>query len=995
MSIVDKELEQLKDWKKNKIMNKVCEKNKEGEKWYFCDGPPYATGAMHPGLAYNKCAKDSILRYKRWKGYNVRARAGYDTHGLPIEVKVEKELKLKQKNDIETVGVEKFIETCKHFATEHLSKMSEDFMRAGVWMDFEDPYLTYTNDFLESVWGAIKKVHENGYLYRGVSVLPYCPRCETPMANYELEYGMKTSPSIFVKFKTVGDEKTYLVIWTTTPWTLISNMAVMVHPSETYVKIIPEGSDEIWIVGKARMDILAGKLNMSFTVVEEISGKRLNDIEYSHPLGIRPEVQRKVVLSDEFVTMEEGSGLVHCAPGHGPEDYIIGKRYDIEPFSPLDNRGKFNSDAGKYEGKQVPDVNDEIIEELTELGLLLDSGKIEHRYPHCWRCKTHLIFRTMKQWFAKISDAKTKMVEEIDETVWVPEFARARFSDFVSNAPDWCISRQRYWGIPVPIWVNQEDETDYIVIGSFAELPKKLEDYHRPYVDKIVIKKDNKTYKRVPDVLDVWIDSGCVVQANLKPEEGEEYEKAKFIFEGKDQTRGWFYSLLGIGVMSQNKAPYETVMMHGFFVDEKGEKMSKSVGNFIPFDKIAEKYGADAFRVWSLQAVPWEDLIFTWDSVKEAYSFINTVDNMAVFLSRFAEHVEYLVPEISEFTNIEDGWLISRFNQVIKQYEENYDKYMYHLAIRDLIYFILEDVSRFYMKIIKSRDDEQGLKILKYVYVESMKLLNLVAPFVTERAYKTVVAKPKESICLENWPKQIGLVDEVLLADMEVAKEIINTIISARQKNNIKLRWPVDEILIYAYDDISLTAARRLSNVVKLMTNVHTVETINKKKGNINIIFKEGFEKTKEIEDKIKENLDEYEKKLNIGQSIEIDGLKLTQENLQVTETVEDYDVSYFTGGKIYLHTKLPKKVIEEGISREVIRRIQNMRKEKKLVEKDEISVVYSADDNLEKIIDIFRDEITKTVNAKDFVRGNPEGIEWKIQGPKKDYVFKVQITKL
>ena len=997
MNIADKEIEQLKKWEKDKAYDKVNNKNKEGEEWYFCDGPPYATGQMHPGTAYNKCAKDAILRYKRWRGYNVLARAGYDTHGLPIEVKVEKDLGVKHKNDIEKIGVEKFIKKCKEFATEHLSKMSKDFIRAGVWMDFDDPYLTYTREYIEPVWGAIKKINDNGLLYRGSSVLPYCPRCETPLANYELEYSMIKSPSIFVKFKVKDTENEYLIIWTTTPWTLVANMAVMVHPSETYVKVKPDDKDEVWIIAKARMEHLSELLNINLTVLSEMSGKRIDGTKYESPLGVRPEVERRVVLSDEYVTMDEGSGLVHCAPGHGPEDYIIGKRYDIEPFSPVDDNGNFTEAAGKYKGKNVLEINDEIINELKDKGILLHSGTIEHRYPHCWRCKTPLIFRTTKQWFAKISDVKEKMIDEIDKVNWIPDFARTRFSDFVSNAPDWCISRQRYWGIPIPIWVNEDDETDYIVLGSFDELPEEIEDVHRPYVDKVIIEKDGKKYKRVPDVLDVWIDSGNAVWSGLHPELRKEKNKTQFIIEGKDQTRGWFYSLLGMGVMTQGYAPYESIMMHGFFVDEKGEKMSKSMGNFIPFDEIVEKYGADAFRVWALSSVPWNDLVFSWGGIKEAYSFVNTVDNIAVYLKRFADDVPYETPIVNELTNIEDRWLISKFNQTLKKCEEEYDKYHFHTASREIVKFILDDISRFYMKLIKSRNDKDGLKVLKYIFIESLKMLNPIAPFVTERAYANIIPNHKETICLEDWPAPIGVADNTLLSDMEIIKEIFPEIISARHKIGIKLRWPIDTVKIYPYDDIVSTAVERLSNIIKVMANIHSVETVKEPLGKIKIQYDSSLpkEEIEKIDHLVKENMYELEKKLNVGKSVTIEDKKISPEYITIKEEADDYYVNYFSGGKIYVHTKLPKDVIEEGIAREVIRRLQSMRKELKLIEKDKINVIYSADDDVTKAIDKFKDMITTKVNAVKFDKGKPKGNEWKIQGIKNEYIFKAEIQKI
>ncbi|NYZ79117.1 class I tRNA ligase family protein, partial [Candidatus Micrarchaeota archaeon] len=406
-----------KFWEEEKIYKKVKEMRKGGEKFYFCDGPPYATGQIHPGTAWNKCVKDSICRYKRARGFNVRDQAGYDTHGLPIEVKVEQELKLKSKKDIQKIGVANFIKKCKEFATKYIGVMAEQFKDLGCWLDFDDAYVTYKNPYIESVWGTIKKAHEKGLLERGVYVLPFCPRCETAIANYELEYDERVDPSIYVKFKVQGKENQYLVIWTTTPWTLVGNVAVMVHPNYQYVRVKVE--NEEWIVAKDRLDAViavTNKIGLSPVILEEFSGLKLDGLKYVHPLLSKVPKQKefkdahRVVMSDKFVTMEDGSGLVHCAPGHGPQDFEVGKQYKLPLFCPVGENGKYTNDAGEYAGLYVKEADKLIIEELEKKSLLIHAGDIKHRYPHCWRCKSQLIFITTDQWFIRITKIKEKML---------------------------------------------------------------------------------------------------------------------------------------------------------------------------------------------------------------------------------------------------------------------------------------------------------------------------------------------------------------------------------------------------------------------------------------------------------------------------------------------------------------------------------------------------------------------------------------------------------
>ncbi|HIH23086.1 TPA: isoleucine--tRNA ligase [Candidatus Micrarchaeota archaeon] len=920
---IEKEISEF--WEKKKIQEKVSAKNRGtkehtgGEPFYFCDGPPYATGQIHPGTGWNKTIKDAVCRYWRTMGRDVRAQAGFDTHGLPIEVKVEQELGIKNKQDIEKYGIDKFIEKCKGFATKYIGVMSGQFRSLGVWLDFENPYITYKDDYINSSWKTLRIAWEKGLMHEGIYVLPYCYRCETTMANYELEYGEETDPSIYVKFKLAGNANEYLIIWTTTPWTLVGNMAVMVHPTLPYVKA--KVDDEIWYVAKDRLEHVLEVADKSGTVLEETSGKKLEGKKYEHPFqdAIEKKCERRVVLSDEYITLEEGTGLVHCAPGHGPEDFIIGKRYDIEAFSPVDEHGCYTQEAGKYSGKNVRESNPAVIKELKEHGALIKESRIKHRYPHCWRCKTPLIFRTTKQWFITISKVKDRMMEEINNVEWHPAFVKERFSEFVSGAPDWCISRQRYWGIPLPIWRCESEKCGKIkVIGSRNELPKKLKDLHRPHIDEVVLKCEcSSEMKRVPDVLDVWFDSGNAVWATLSEEDVERYsERTDIIIEGQDQIRGWFYSLLGSGIVRYNACPYKRLLMHGFFVDEKGEKMSKSLGNFVPLEEILEKYGADSFRIWGLSSTIWEELRFNWTEMKEASADLNILFNLYVFLGRF--YPKKKIKDGNGKLSPDDAWLISRTNSVLKEYHEHMQDYELNKAIKAVRAFIVEDISRWYMKVAKERiaggeNAEGALDALYNATYAAVRMLAPFAPFVSEYFYQNFFTKyeDEDSISLSGMPKESdGGINVMLEKQMETAKEICSIALTIRQTANIKVRWPVRTVYIETKSHECTDAVKAMEGVIARVANVKEVKVVEAAPGDKKVAS------------------------------------------------------APFSFGNIHITTEIDEELYEEAMGNEIKRRIQSLRKDLVLVEKDKIEVNISAEKELEGILEKLKDGLAKEVNA-------------------------------
>ncbi|MBM3229018.1 isoleucine--tRNA ligase [Candidatus Parvarchaeota archaeon] len=994
-------------WEKKQVYQKAKQQAKDREKFYFCDGPPYATGQIHPGTAWNKCIKDAVCRFKRSSGFNVRAQPGFDTHGLPIEVKVEQQLKLGSKKEIEVLGISKFISKCKSFATQHIDVMSGQFRRIGVWMDFERPYITYEDKFIESSWRTIKVAHEKGLLQRGVSVLPYCSRCETTIANYELEYGEQKDPSIYVKFK-LSQSGEFLVIWTTTPWTLISNMAVMVHPTFTYVRV--KVGSETWVVAKERLDaVMAFEFGKSPVVLGEMSGKRLEGLEYDHPLEgkIGKSARRKVVLSDEYVTLEDGSGLVHCAPGHGPEDFIIGKRFGIEIYSPIDTSGKFKLEAGDYAGLRALEANKTVIEDLHQCGALIHSGSIMHRYPHCWRCKTPLIFMTTDQWFISITKLKQKMLEEIENISWTPDFAKTRFSDFVSGAPDWCISRQRYWGIPLPIWVCQSDACKEIrVLGDSSGLPK-LKELHRPYIDEVtLVCKCGGKMSRVPDILDVWFDSGNAIWASLTKEEEMNYFPSDFIVEGKDQTRGWFYSLLGSGMVLCGSSPYKSVMMHGFFVDEKGEKMSKSVGNFVPLEEIVDKYGSDTFRLWSLSNTVWDDLKFNWDEVKEASRVLNTYFNMLVFLQRFHQHKPVALEQAE--LEVEDRWILSRLNSLVRICNESLNGYEVHKASKAIRQFIVEDLSRTYLKLAKRRimQEENAKAALCAIYHSMLTLSKLAAPiipFISEHVYREffMAYEKEESVSLFPYPQpNLKLIDAQLERKFEIASQIVVCAASCRQAANVKLRWPLESVHIVSSSTQVNDAAMHMSGIIETMANVQKVAigaggiksgySLKVHHSKIGAAFKE--QSGNAI--KVASNLDANEVAASYGKEGKHNagGFEFTPQLVEIIESATNHAIGNFEDGKIYLKVHLNKELFALAMVREVSRRIQISRKESGMVESDMAQVGIECDKELESILKAHESQLCAQVSAKsvDFGQAGKGAKEWEIE----DFKAKISVKK-
>ncbi|HJX23515.1 MAG TPA: isoleucine--tRNA ligase, partial [Candidatus Bathyarchaeia archaeon] len=667
-------------WQENQIYEKSKIARNKGPKFYFLDGPPYVTNPIHVGTTWNKSIKDAVIRFKRMRGYNVRAQPGFDTHGLPIEVMVEKRLGIQNKREIEEkLTVRRFVEECRRFALENLRILTDQFKDLGVWMDWDKPYVTLKDEYIESVWWLFKRAHEKGVLKRGTKSVHWCYRCGTVLSGYEVaqEYREVEDISVYVKFPVRGKES--LLVWTTTPWTIPANVAVMVHPEAEYVRV--QVDNEILILAQERCTIF-GEMGKTYKVLEKFQGKMLRDVTYCAPLSNEVPAQRRlkgahrVILNSQFVTMVEGTGCVHVAPGHGEEDFEVGVENKLPVLSPVDDNGRFTDQGGKYEGKMVFDANKDILQDLAKKNLLFHTALIKHRYPHCWRCKTPLILRTTDQWFITVSEFRDKLSESNSRINWVPKWAgEARFGKWLSEARDWVVSRQRYWGSPLPIWICKTCGT-HIAIGSKAELRKRATkkfaeiELHRPWVDEIYLKCEcGGIMQRVSDIIDVWVDSGVASWACLGfPNDKTEFDDwwpADFITEGHDQTRGWFYTLLVSSLVAFGEAPYMNVLMHGFTLDEKGREMHKSLGNFVSPEEVYNKYGRDTLRWFEMSCTTWEDLKFSWKGVEESFRSLQILWNIFNFthlymsLDKFTPQ-KWPLRRVGKNLRLEDSWLISK-----------------------------------------------------------------------------------------------------------------------------------------------------------------------------------------------------------------------------------------------------------------------------------------------------------------------------------------------
>jgi len=970
-------------WDTEQIYARVRAIHASDPPFFFVDGPPYTTGHIHLGTAWNKIIKDAVLRHIRMRGRHVIDRAGYDMHGLPIEVQVEKRLGFSSKKEIEAHGIGRFIEECRRFAEANRELMSGQFRELGVWLDFENPYQTVTPEYIEAAWWALKRADEEGMLDLGHRVVNWCPRCETAIADAEVEYWDERDPSIFVKFpleKTPGE---YLVIWTTTPWTLPANVAVAVHPGFVYARVraVRNGAEEVlWIAEELVEPVLKSGRYQDYTVLERRPGSGLVGMRYRSPLEDLIETQRTMphrVVEADFVTLEN-TGLVHIAPGHGWDDYLVGVREGLPFLCPVDEGGVFTAEAGEFAGRPIREANVDVLEALGDR--LLARAEVVHRYGHCWRCKTPIIFRATSQWFLRIPDVKERMLEEIANVEWYPDWAgSARFYDWVRDARDWCISRQRYWGIPIPVWLCPSCGGRRVV-GTIAELEtlsgEPVPDPHRPFVDAITIPCPcGGMMHRVGDIFDVWFDSAVASWATLGfPRETEAFRAlwpADFITEGQDQTRGWFYSQLGAATFAFGRAPYRAVLMHGFALDADGRKMSKSLGNVVAPSEVVQKAGVDVLRLYVLSAnAPWDDLKFNWEGVKTVSRTVNILWNVYRFPLPYML-LDGFTPEAGEDGTyggayvrrrfgglpVEDRFIISRVNSLSARCTADLDGFQLHRVVRELLSFVLEDLSRWYIQLVRPRmwlegEDTGKRDAYETVYYVLRRLFCLLAPFaphLAESCYRNLrLEADPVSVHMLPWPEgEEDLVDPALERATQLVRSFDDAVQNARQAGKRKLRWPVREVVVVTDDDEVEAAIVGQNPVCRSRANAREVRVVRGAWDRIGwraepVMKALGprFGRDAPAVRALVESADGTALKAALDRDgrVILGGHELAPGDLVFSETLPpEVFAAPMENGTVYVDVALDDELEGEGYAREVIRRVQEMRRQLDLAVEDEI----------------------------------------------------------
>ena len=1018
LKFVEREKEVEKFWEDEEIFEKSIEDRKDSPTYMFYDGPPTANGKPHIGHVLTRVIKDMIPRYRTMKGYKVPRKAGWDTHGLPVELEVEKKLGLDGKEQIEAYGLEPFIKECKESVWKYKGMWEEFSGVVGFWADMENPYVTYENNFIESEWWALKQIWDKGLLYKGFKVVPYCPRCGTPLSSHEVAQGYKDvkEKSAIVKFKVKGEDA-YFLAWTTTPWTLPSNVALCVNPVETYVRVRKEGTT--YIMAEALVEKV---LESDFEILDRFDGKSLEYKEYE-PLFdfVDPKKKAWFVTCDDYVTLTDGTGIVHIAPAFGEDDSRIGRKYDLPFIQLVNSKGEMTKET-KWEGVFVKKADPLVLKDLKENGKLFAAPTFEHSYPHCWRCDTPLIYYARESWYIKMTEVKDDLIRNNQTINWIPEsIGKGRFGDWLENVQDWAISRNRYWGTPLNVW--QCSCGAMHSIGSIEELKSMSEncpehiELHRPFIDAVTIKcpECGGQMKRVPEVIDCWFDSGSMpfAQHHYPFENKEVFEQqfpADFISEAVDQTRGWFYSLLAVSTLIFNKAPYKNVIVLGHVQDENGQKMSKSKGNAVdPMDALRE-YGADAIRwYFYINSAPWLPNRFYGKAVQEGQrKFMGTLWNTYAFYVLYAA-IDQFDPtkhklEYDQLT-VMDKWLMSKLNSLIKEVDEDLANYKVTEAARALQVFT-DEMSNWYVRRCRDRFWAKGMeqdKVSAYMtlYTALVTLSKLAAPmipFMTEQIYQNLVRNvdksAPESIHLCDYPQvNEQLIDKKLEVDMDEVLDIVVLGRAARNEANIKNRQPIADM--YVKSDNVLD--KFYTDIIKDELNVKQVSFRDDVEDFVNYTFKPqlktvGPKYGKQL-GKIKEALAHLDgpaamKKLKSDGALEFDfdgeKISLTMDDLLIeTAKSENFVSQEDNQVTVVLDIRLTPELIEEGFVREVISKVQTMRKEAGFEVTDHIILSQSDNDKLAEIIKANVDQVKSETLADDIVFGSVSGYNkhWNLNG--------------
>jgi len=1018
LKFVEREREVEKFWRENHIFEKSIEDRKDAPTYMFYDGPPTANGKPHIGHALTRVIKDMIPRYRTMKGYKVPRKAGWDTHGLPVEIEVEKELGINGKEQIENYGVAPFIEKCKESVWKYKGMWEEFSDVIGFWADMNDPYVTYHDSYIESEWWALKQIWDKGLLYKGFKVVPYCPRCGTPLSSHEVAQGYKDvkERSAIVRFKK-KDEDVYFLAWTTTPWTLPSNVALCVNPEEDYAKV--KHGDYTYILASALVETV---LKEDYTVLETYKGKELEGIEYE-PLwgGLNVKSKAWFVVCDSYVTLTDGTGIVHIAPAFGEDDSRIGRNYDLPFVQLVDAQGNLTKET-KWEGVFVKDADKLVLKDLEENGKLFDAPVFEHSYPHCWRCNTPLIYYARESWYIKMTAVKEDIIRNNNTINWIPEsIGKGRFGDWLENIQDWAVSRNRYWGTPLNVWICECGHMHSI--GSIEELksmskncPDNIE-LHRPYIDAVTITcpECGKEMKRTPEVLDAWFDSGSMpfAQHHYPFENHEKFEAqfpADFISEAVDQTRGWFYSLLAISTLIFNKAPYKNVIVMGHVQDEDGQKMSKSKGNAVdPMDAL-NKFGADAIRwYFYVNSAPWLPNRFHDKAVEEGQrKFLGTLWNTYAFYVLYADidsfdptkyNLEY------DKLSVMDKWLLSKLNTLVKTVDDYLNNYKITETARALQSFT-DDMSNWYVRRCRERFWAKGMeqdKVNAYMtlYTALITLSKIAAPmipFMTEEIYQNLVRSvdknAPESIHLTDFPT---VNEEFIDKDLEISMdEVLDIVVlgrAARNSANIKNRQPIGNMYVKAETVLDPFYVE----IIEDELNVKAVEFKDDVEEFVSYSFKPQLKtvgpKYGKLLGKIKEALASLDghaamKSLNDTGSVdfEFDGEKVSlgREDLLI-ETAKNDDFVTEADNKttVVLDIRLSEELIEEGFVRELISKVQTMRKEAGFEVVDHILLSQTGNERIAEIIKKNEAVIKNDTLADEIVYSNVEGYtkDWNLNG--------------
>ena len=1034
LNFVQREKQTKQFWKDHKIFEKSIDMRSKANSYVFYDGPPTANGKPHIGHVLTRTIKDMIPRYRTMKGYMVPRKAGWDTHGLPVELEVEKMLGIDGKDQIEKYGLEPFINKCKESVWKYKS-MWEDFSETvGFWADMENPYVTYHNEFIESEWWALKEIYNKDLLYKGFKIVPYCPRCGTPLSSHEVAQGYKTvkERSAIVRFKIAGRDNEYFLAWTTTPWTLPSNVALCVNPDEKYCKV-KAADGYTYIMAEALLDTVLGKLGEegkpAYEILESYVGKDLERIEYEPLMKCTGDAAAKTgkkghyIVCDNYVTMSDGTGIVHIAPAFGEDDNRVGRNYDLPFVQLVDAKGCMTADT-PYAGLFVKDADPKVLVDLDKDGKLFDAPKFEHEYPHCWRCSSPLIYYARETWFIKMTAMRDKLIANNDKVNWIPEsIGKGRFGDWLKNIQDWGISRNRYWGTPLNIWECECGHRHSI--GSIAEL-KEMSDncpddieLHRPYIDDVTIKcpKCGKQMKRVPEVIDCWFDSGSMpfAQHHYPFENKELFEQqfpADFISEAVDQTRGWFYSLLAISTLLFDREPFKNVIVLGLVQDENGQKMSKSKGNAVdPFDAL-EKLGADAIRwYFYTNSQPWLPNKFHDKVVIEGQrKFMGTLWNTYAFYIMYADIIGFDPTKYTLDVNklpVMDKWLLSRMNTMIKLTDDNLANYRIPEAAKAMQDFV-DELSNWYVRRSRERfwspelteDTVNAYMTLYTAIVNVCKCAAPMVPFITEEIYQNIVLSvdknAPESIHLCDYPKY----DEALI-DSELEKkmgEVLDIVVlgrSARNASNRKNRQPLSTMYVKADTKLDVF----FTDIIRDELNVKNVVFTDDMAGFASYNFKPQL---KTLGPKYGKNLGEIKNALaeisagNSGEAmaqlnstgvmklnISIGEIELTKDDLLIEAQQKEEYCTVFDGGiTVALDTVLTPELIEEGFVREIVSKIQNMRKDSGFEVMDHINVKLAGNAKLIEIVNknsafIAGDVLADSITEGEFANSK----EWNING--------------